>query len=122
MLRHIELGQVGNVDFLGHDFAPSKVFGQGDGRRNISLLGGLVASAKHHNQYVALLHVVHAPARAEKLAHLKHAFTNGATSPSKPRCTLFQPTGKTAMCHAIFQTDQPLRKFRKLLDDEHGPL
>jgi hypothetical protein len=48
MLRHIELGQGGNVDFLGHDFIPSKVLGQGDGRRNIRLLGGFVAATEHH--------------------------------------------------------------------------
>ena len=33
-------------------------------------------STEHHNQHFTLLHVVHAPARAEELAHLKHPFAN----------------------------------------------
>jgi hypothetical protein len=58
----------------------------------------------------------------EGLAHLKHGFANGCHITQQTALHLFQPTGKAAMCHAIFQAEQPLRKFRKLLDDEHAPL
>jgi len=76
--------------------------------------------AKHHDQGVAALDVVHAPAGAEKLAHLADAFAHRLHIAQNPTLRFIQPLAQTDARQPVLQAAPPLLEFWGLFDREYG--
>lgn len=72
---------------------------------DVTLLGRLVAAAQHHDQGVAPLDVVHAPARAKVFPHLKEALAHRLHVPQIAELNLAQALDEAQAGGAILQAN-----------------
>jgi hypothetical protein len=83
-------------------------------------LARFIATAKYDHQHRAVLHVVHAPARPEKLAHFKHAITHGFDIAHDATLCFVKPHSKPNPRAAIAQASKPFIEFWQTPNDDHG--
>ena len=68
------------------------------------------------------MHVVHAPAGAKELAHLKHAIAHGGDITQNTALHLVQAHPEANACRAVAQPIKPFVEFGQAFDGENGLL
>lgn len=90
------------------------------GSSNVFGLCGLVAAAQHHNQHIATLQVVPAPAGAEQLAHFHHPVTDRPDVTKVAALRLFKSARKAPVRQAVGQATQPVVEVVGAKNSEHA--
>ncbi len=81
--------------------------GQRIGTPNVGLLCGLVATAQHHDQHLATLDEVHAPAKPEVFTHLVHTFADSFHVAQIAKLGFAQAFDKALAGQTVLQTIEP---------------
>lgn len=89
-------------------------FGQRNGSPNVGLMSGLVATAQHDHQHLAMLDVIHASAWPKIFTHLKHAFAYFFQVIQIAKLGLTQPFDETQTRQTVLQSLEPSGKLIEL--------
>ena len=89
-------------------------------RQQVALEGQSEPHLLSRWQDITAPHVIHPPAGAEMLTHLKYAIVDQLHVAQITLLGFFQATRQPAMGHSVFQATQPACKFGKLFDCVHG--
>lgn len=117
-LCRIKIGKIGDFCFFAHGLTLQHVVTL-SGCRNISLLGLLVTTAKHHNQAFTPLGIVHAPAWTKVLPHFKNTITHRPYITEVTKGGFSQVNTQSQPGVSVFQAVKPFIKFRKCFNLVH---
>ncbi|CBE69242.1 protein of unknown function [Candidatus Methylomirabilis oxygeniifera] len=89
------------------------------GALDVSLLGTLGATDEQHNQLTVTLHEIHAPARTEMNAQLRHPVADRLHVPHQAALQTLDARRDHPAHRRIGQTVQPCGKFGQEFYQEH---